>query len=359
MRVTVCGARGSTPASGPEIVRYGGHTSCVALAHDGERPSLVLDAGTGIRGVTALLGTHPFDGSIILGHLHWDHTQGLPFFAGADRPDARTDFYMPEPGRRRGGPAPRHVAAPFPHHPRPAARHLDLSRPRARRGPGHRGLHRRWPGRSPTRGAAPSASASPTRRPPWPISRTTVPPPSARGPTGWASTTTRPWPSPPTRTCSSTTPSTSTRSWPGAGQLRPFLGPATPSASAERAGAARLLLFHHDPPRTDDDIDAIVASYAAVHGGGGRSGRGHGRGPARPRGVLTRRGPAPGAVGAPHCPTVRVHGAFGSSWPRTTTSCARASAPWSRPSPTSRSWGAARTTTRSSPPSRSRTPTWW
>jgi len=98
MRVTICGARGSTPASGPEHVRYGGHTSCLALAHDGEAPSLVLDSGTGIRAVTALLGGRPFSGSILLGHLHWDHTQGLPFFAGADRPDARTDLYMPAQG---------------------------------------------------------------------------------------------------------------------------------------------------------------------------------------------------------------------------------------------------------------------
>jgi len=98
MRVTICGARGSTPASGPAYVRYGGHTSCVALAHDGEVSRLVLDAGTGIREVTALLGGHPFAGAIVLGHLHWDHTQGLPFFAAADRPDARTDLFMPAQG---------------------------------------------------------------------------------------------------------------------------------------------------------------------------------------------------------------------------------------------------------------------
>src|ERR1700682_5355714 len=98
MRVTICGARGSTPAPGPDHVRYGGHTSCVALAHDGERPSLILDAGTGIRRVTELLGDHPFLGGVVLGHLHWDHTQGLPFFAAADRPDSRTDLYMPAQG---------------------------------------------------------------------------------------------------------------------------------------------------------------------------------------------------------------------------------------------------------------------
>ena len=30
VRVHLCGVRGSTPAPGPEFVRYGGHTSCVA-----------------------------------------------------------------------------------------------------------------------------------------------------------------------------------------------------------------------------------------------------------------------------------------------------------------------------------------
>ena len=98
VRVTICGARGSTPAPGPEFVRYGGHTSCVALAHDGELPSLVLDAGTGIRRLTPLLGGAPFAGAIVFGHLHWDHTQGLPFFSAADRPDGRTDVYLPAQG---------------------------------------------------------------------------------------------------------------------------------------------------------------------------------------------------------------------------------------------------------------------
>ena len=98
MRVHVCGVRGSTPAPGPEFVRYGGHTSCVALAHDGEAPSLVIDAGTGVRRVTGLLEGNPFRGSILLGHLHWDHTQGLPFFAAGDRPDASCHLYLPEQG---------------------------------------------------------------------------------------------------------------------------------------------------------------------------------------------------------------------------------------------------------------------
>ena len=37
VRVHLCGVRGSTPAPGAEFVRYGGHTSCVAVARDGGR----------------------------------------------------------------------------------------------------------------------------------------------------------------------------------------------------------------------------------------------------------------------------------------------------------------------------------
>jgi len=98
VRLTFCGVRGSTPAPGAEFARTGGHTSCVAVAHDGAPPTLLLDAGTGIRAVSALLGGAPFRGSIVLGHLHWDHTQGLPFFAAGDRPGAEVDLYLPAQG---------------------------------------------------------------------------------------------------------------------------------------------------------------------------------------------------------------------------------------------------------------------
>ena len=98
MRLFFGGVRGSTPAPGPEFVRYGGHTSCVALAHDGERPTLLLDAGTGLRQVTARLEGMPFDGTLLLGHLHWDHMQGLPFFTAGDDEDARVDLLMPAQG---------------------------------------------------------------------------------------------------------------------------------------------------------------------------------------------------------------------------------------------------------------------
>ena len=99
MRVHLCGVRGSTPAPGSQFARYGGHTSCLALSADGggdrSAPSLLLDAGTGIRQVTPLLDGRSFCGTILLTHLHWDHVQGLPFFEGGDRPDARVTLLLP------------------------------------------------------------------------------------------------------------------------------------------------------------------------------------------------------------------------------------------------------------------------
>lgn len=99
MRVHLCGVRGSTPAVGAEFAAVGGNTSCVAIVHDDEvMPRLVLDAGTGLRAVSTLLAGEPFRGTILLGHLHWDHTHGLPFFRAGDRPDAVTRLLVPEQG---------------------------------------------------------------------------------------------------------------------------------------------------------------------------------------------------------------------------------------------------------------------
>ncbi|MGK2948396.1 MAG: MBL fold metallo-hydrolase [Acidimicrobiales bacterium] len=98
MRVHVLGVRGSTPAPGREFTRYGGNTSCVAVARDGEPPTLLLDAGTGVRGLGALLGERPFHGAVLLGHLHWDHTQGLPFSRALDHDGACVRLCLPDQG---------------------------------------------------------------------------------------------------------------------------------------------------------------------------------------------------------------------------------------------------------------------
>lgn len=98
MQLQLHGVRGSRIVPGPGFVRYGGNTSCVSLAHDGTAPTLVLDAGSGLTGLSNMLGDRPFDGSILLSHLHWDHVYGLPFFRAGDRPDARVDLHLPGQG---------------------------------------------------------------------------------------------------------------------------------------------------------------------------------------------------------------------------------------------------------------------
>lgn len=98
MRVHFCGTRGSTPVSGAGQARYGGNTSCVGLAHDGQPPTVVLDAGTGLQQLPRALGGAPFRGTILLGHLHWDHTHGMPFFRSGLLPGHRVNVYLPEQG---------------------------------------------------------------------------------------------------------------------------------------------------------------------------------------------------------------------------------------------------------------------
>ena len=79
MRVTLCGTRGSLAAPGPETVRYGGNTACVEVR--GKRNALlVLDAGTGIQRLGAMVRGGRGRIDLLLTHLHMDHIQGLGFF---------------------------------------------------------------------------------------------------------------------------------------------------------------------------------------------------------------------------------------------------------------------------------------
>jgi phosphoribosyl 1,2-cyclic phosphodiesterase len=78
------GTRGSIPSPGLATVRYGGNTPCVEL-RTGEGRLVILDAGTGIRelgrSLMARANGHAVAGDIFLTHAHWDHIQGIPFFA--------------------------------------------------------------------------------------------------------------------------------------------------------------------------------------------------------------------------------------------------------------------------------------
>jgi phosphoribosyl 1,2-cyclic phosphodiesterase len=78
--VTLWGTRGSLASPGPDTARYGGNTSCVEVEGN-EGTVLVLDAGTGLRRLTAALPQPLTRIDVLLTHLHLDHLQGLGFFA--------------------------------------------------------------------------------------------------------------------------------------------------------------------------------------------------------------------------------------------------------------------------------------
>ena len=95
MRVRFHGVRGSTPCQSDDIRRYGGNTSCVSVEAPGEDP-LLLDMGTGLRYYGKQVPTDTlFRGSCLLTHLHWDHVQGLPFFAPLLREGSSLNVYGP------------------------------------------------------------------------------------------------------------------------------------------------------------------------------------------------------------------------------------------------------------------------
>ena len=97
------GARGSIPSPSADTVQHGGNTSCVEIRADNQL--LILDAGSGIRRLGAALddefGTQGFEATLLISHTHWDHIQGLPFFAPAYNDRNRIHIWTPPRRRQR------------------------------------------------------------------------------------------------------------------------------------------------------------------------------------------------------------------------------------------------------------------
>jgi CheY-like chemotaxis protein len=88
------GTRGSSPVSGSKYLQFGGNTCCLEINY--EDCFLIIDAGSGIRE----LGEHLHIGdrkkiSILLGHTHWDHIIGFPFFSPVYDEDFEVEIYSP------------------------------------------------------------------------------------------------------------------------------------------------------------------------------------------------------------------------------------------------------------------------
>ena len=101
MRLGFWGTRGSIAVPGPGTNHFGGNTSCVELTTD-NGDLLILDCGTGARQLAAKLMAHgriAINVNILLGHTHWDHIQGFPFFAPAFVKGNSVAIYGPEGSR--------------------------------------------------------------------------------------------------------------------------------------------------------------------------------------------------------------------------------------------------------------------
>ncbi|MEX0682912.1 MAG: MBL fold metallo-hydrolase [Dehalococcoidia bacterium] len=94
MKVTLLGSRGSFPHIGPQMVRYGGNTSCVEVIGD-DGTVIILDAGTGLRNAPSALDSSVKRMDILLTHFHIDHLQGLGFFAPLFNPGMEVHIWGP------------------------------------------------------------------------------------------------------------------------------------------------------------------------------------------------------------------------------------------------------------------------
>lgn len=96
MQVRFWGTRGSIATPGPTTVRYGGNTSCVEV-HSDSGVRILLDCGTGAHALGQALQEQAkaSSGHILISHTHWDHIQGLPFFAPLFVPGNEWHIYGP------------------------------------------------------------------------------------------------------------------------------------------------------------------------------------------------------------------------------------------------------------------------
>ncbi len=96
MKVRFWGTRGSIAKPGPSTARYGGNTSCIEV-RSSQGTLVVIDCGTGSHGLgQTLVDEGVTRGCLLISHTHWDHIQGLPFFAPLFQPSNEWDICGPK-----------------------------------------------------------------------------------------------------------------------------------------------------------------------------------------------------------------------------------------------------------------------
>lgn len=100
LRLKFWGVRGSTPTPQIENLSYGGNTPCLEIRGSGGQ-LLVFDGGTGLRNLGMALKEEfqdrPIQAHFFLTHFHWDHIQGIPFFAPLYERPNRVTFHTGHP----------------------------------------------------------------------------------------------------------------------------------------------------------------------------------------------------------------------------------------------------------------------
>ena len=92
MRVSFRGVRGSVPWTSVDGIAHGCNTPCIEITDERTSATLVLDAGSGIVGVTPPSGSRV---ALLFSHYHWDHVLGLPYFAPLFDPSSRVSLHAP------------------------------------------------------------------------------------------------------------------------------------------------------------------------------------------------------------------------------------------------------------------------
>lgn len=96
------GTRGSVATPGPKTTKYGGNTACTEVRYRDEL--IIFDTGTGARelglALTEEFKGKPLEAHIFIGHSHWDHIQGFPFFLPAYQPGNTLNIYSVRSAQR-------------------------------------------------------------------------------------------------------------------------------------------------------------------------------------------------------------------------------------------------------------------